>query len=74
MYRVNVKINDTFKYFDFPSVNEAYQFYLDHYATTEDYNYYKECCGVDLKDVTRADIKDMIFRNVFADTGFCGEV
>lgn len=74
MYRINIRVDGAFKYYDFPSVDEAYSFYLSNYATTDDYTYYKNCCGVDLKDVTRADIKDMIFRNVFADVGFCGEV
>ena len=49
----------------YPNVDKAYEAYLKFWVTEGDFEYYKECCGDNLRDVIRSEIKESIFRNVF---------
>lgn len=57
---------DVFHKYVFDSVKDAYLFYLNTYATSDDFKYYSDCCGKSLYDI--ADNNNLIasaFRNVF---------
>jgi hypothetical protein len=52
--------------YSFDTIKEAYLYYLEHFATKEDFEYYKQCAKRDLKD--NADNPQLIvlmFENVF---------
>jgi len=49
----------------FPSAKEAYLYYLNNFATKEDFEYYRECAKKELTDVSEERIIGMIFENVF---------
>ena len=52
-------------FYHFDTAQEAYNFYLDYFATKQDFKYYKEICGKDLREInSEKDIKN-IFDNVF---------
>lgn len=52
--------------YHFNTVKEAYLYYLEHFATKEDFEYYKECAGKDLKDIAdNPELIGMVFENVF---------
>lgn len=54
------------KRYCFDTIKEAYLYYLKNFATKEDFDYYKECCGKSLEDI--ADDEELIgyaFDNVF---------
>lgn len=52
--------------YHFRTLKEAYVYYLKHFATKEDFEYYKDCAGKDLKDIADNDkLIGMVFENVF---------
>lgn len=65
MIMFNVKINGNFISHKFPTIQEAYNFYLDNYAIKEDYEYYKNLCGLSIYEITNPKIMECIFINVF---------
>lgn len=67
MVRFGVKTNEIVTSYEFPTVEEAYNFYLENYATEEDFNYYKGVCGRSIYEVTDPDMMEALFRNVFED-------
>jgi len=52
--------------YHFDTVKEAYLYYIEHFATKEDFEYYKDCAGKDLKDIAdNPELIGMVFENVF---------
>jgi hypothetical protein len=52
--------------YHFDTVKEAYLYYLDHFATKEDFEYYKECANKDLREIADdINLIGMMFENVF---------
>lgn len=52
--------------FHFDTIKEAYLYYLEHFASKEDFEYYKECSGKDLKEIADNPLLiGMVFENVF---------
>lgn len=71
MFQFN--LNDYTSHY-YPSVQEAYSDYLKRFVTKGDYEYYKDCCGVNLNDVTDPKIMKCIFNNVFERVIFSSEI
>lgn len=71
MFQFNLKNHSSHFY---PNVQEAYKAYLELFVTESDYAYYKECCGLNLNDITNPKIMECIFVNVFEDVVFSGYV
>lgn len=62
MYQLRIGM----KFYNFDSAKKAYLYYLDNFATKEEFKYYKKVSGRDLKDC--ADDEYLIgcmFDNVF---------
>lgn len=54
--------------YHFNTAKEAYLYYLEHFATKEDFEYYKQCSGKELKDIAdNPELIGMVFENVFED-------
>ena len=54
---------DTYR---FDTAKEAYLYYLDHFATKEDFEYYKDCAKKDLRDIAdNTNLIGLVFDNVF---------
>lgn len=54
------------KVYHFNTAKEAYLYYLENFATKEDFEYYKECAKKDLKDIAdNTKLIGMVFDNVF---------
>ena len=54
--------------YHFDTAKEAYLYYLDHFATKEDFEYYKICADKELKDIADdPELIGMVFENVFED-------
>ena len=52
--------------YHFDTVKEAYLHYLDHFATEEDFEYYKDCAKKDLRDIAdNTNLIGLVFENVF---------
>lgn len=52
--------------YHFNTMKEAYLYYIEHFATKEDFEYYKDCAGKDLKDIAdNPELIGMVFENVF---------
>lgn len=52
----------------FNTAKEAYLYYLEHFATKEEFEYYKQCSGKELKDIADSpELISMVFENVFED-------
>jgi len=55
--------------YHFSTVKEAYLYYLEHFATKEEFEYYKQCSGKELKDIAdNPELIGMVFENVFEDS------
>lgn len=55
-------------YYHFDTAKEAYLYYLERFATKEDFEYYKICAGKELKDIADdPELIGMVFENVFED-------
>jgi len=54
--------------YHFDTAKEAYLYYLEHFATKEDFEYYKICADKELKDIADdPELIGMVFENVFED-------
>ena len=54
--------------YHFSTVKEAYLYYFEHFATKEEFEYYKQCSGKELKDIADSpELIGMVFENVFED-------
>lgn len=60
-----LRINN--KFYSFDTVKEAYLYYLDNFATEEDFDYYKKIDGKDLRECFDNEaLIGCIFDNVFS--------
>lgn len=54
--------------YHFNTAKEVYLYYLEHFATKEEFEYYKQCSGKELKDIADSpELISMVFENVFED-------
>ena len=52
--------------YHFNTAKEAYLYYLEHFDTKEDFEYYKQCSDKELKDIAdNTKLIGMVFENVF---------
>ena len=51
----------------FNSITEAYHYYIEHYATEGDKQYYQQCANHSLDSITSEETMEAIFWNVFED-------
>ena len=52
--------------YHFDTAKEAYLYYLEHFATKEDFEYYKDCSGKNLREIAdNPKLIGMVFENVF---------
>lgn len=66
LYQLWITDDNQFNKYSFTSGKEAYLYYLDNYATQEDFEYYNECSGKSLYDIADNDkLIASMFRNVF---------
>lgn len=60
-----LRINN--KFYSFDTAKEAYLYYLDNFATEEDFDYYKKIDGKDLRECSNNEaLIGCIFDNVFS--------
>lgn len=69
MYRLNYKMNDTIESKFFNTIEEAYWYAVDNFATKEDREWYQDICGETFKSVVeketggKTDLMCAIMRN-----------
>lgn len=67
--------NGNLNTYSFETVKEAYLYYLDNFATTDDFEYYKNCCGRDLREnVDDIHLIACMFDNLFNERHFIYKV
>ena len=69
---INYVCGDTIKSKGFDSVAEGYAWAVENIANAGDYEWYKECCGKDLKDVHGDTLQEVVLKNSFERIRFVG--